>query len=815
MSSSKKKNTFSHRKFNSSSYFELKINLQDNKQSSSLTPNPSPSISNILIKENFYKSNIKFGINILKNEAENIKFKKNKNYEKCFNKSFFKSNSISNFKEKERNDIFKNKFWKSKNKKNNLLLKKTNKSAEHYKYYNQYNGGSTKSKTRDLLNLKEWIKNYVKSNNLNKKRISGSTYSHDYINSRKGNWKERDYFLEDFKINVNCKNNNQDNFIDDYKNFLKQANALKNRKSFEYNMPNLGISQTESGNSGNDRNFWDNSGSGSVSNNKEKSDINIIMNKNKNKNINGNGNGNVNENNDLLTSSDDSFKELVKKLINIESLSEPKIIISKLKIISRLNKLAVESLFENISHILINLLTIQYGGFIIQSIYIKATSKLKLKIIQIIIDNFDLLIDNKFSLYAINGIFECIDLNDCEDKIIEYLLSIKQKIINNFKLIKIIDIIIRTFKTSQLKLIYTFIADNFIHLLKVRPGYFLLRSIIKEKKEDYLQYMIINLFTKNHELVNNNQNGCKLSQAIIRNYCLKYEVVNNYNKDNDFSLNEDGRIDKLIDKIKLVNNKNECKRLGKKISSNNNFNKKNDKLFYKSNDKRLEYKIYYYQNPYLGIFFDNIIEKFLMKDTELTKYEYKILETCIIFGRDYFHDKILSIIYKTNSILSFLFKSIRGIKIICHIIDKFETNRKNIVFNIIQSNFQNQEYNSFMIKKLNDISNLYFKKIKIYEIEEFKIFNNNKNIQDIITSNSSQKETNSSSYYRKNKYFDSYGNMSNNQVNVNINNININDYNNYNNLKYSIQNNSNSNNFKNHNQHNFYGFNENSEGRNY
>lgn len=808
MSSPKEKKIFPHRKFNSSSYFDLKINLQENKQSSSLTPNPSSTIPNILIKKKFYdKSNIKFGINILTNEAENIKFKKNKNYEKSFNKSFLKSNSISNLKIKNRDDISKNKFWKSINKKNNFLLKKTNKSAEHYKFYNQYNGGSTKSKTRDLFNLKEWIKNYVKSNNLNKKRISGSTYSHDYINSRKGNWKERDYFLEDFKINVNCKNNNQDNFIDDYKNFLKQANALKNRKSFEYNMPNLGISQTESGNSGNDRHFWDNSGSGSVSNNKEKSDLNFKMNKHKNKNHNGN---------DLLTSSDDSFKDLVKNLINIESLSEPKIIISKLKIISRLNKLAVESLFENISHILINLLTIQYGGFIIQSIYIKATSKLKLKIIQIIIDNFDLLIDNKFSSYAINGILECIDLNECEDKIIEYLLSIKQKIINNLKLIKIIDIIIRTFKTSHLKLIYTFIADNFLHLLKIRPGYFLLRSIIKEKKEDYLQYMIINLYSKNHELVKNNQNGCLLSQAIIRNYCLKYEVVNNHNKDNEFSLSEDERINKLIDKIKLVNNKNECKKIERKKSSNNNFKKKKTKFFYKSDDKRLEYKIYYYQNPYLGIFFDNIIEKFLMKDTELTKYEYKILETCIIYGRDYFHDKILSIIYKTNSILSFLFKSIRGIKIICHIIDKFETNRKNIVFNIIQSNFQNQEYNSFMIKKLNDISNLYLRKIKLYEIEEFKIINNNKNTQHIITSNSSQKETNSSSYFRKNKYFDSYGNMSNNQVNVNINNININDYNNYNNLKYSIQsNNSNSNNFKNHNQHNFYGLNENSEGRNY
>lgn len=400
-------------------------------------------------------------------------------------------------------------------------------------------------------------------------------------------------------------------------------------------------------------------------------------------------------------------------------------IITGLNIISCLNNSLLEDMYISIKPNIITLIKVQNGGFIVQGLMIMSCINIKLDIIDSILINFNSLISNKYSSYAIYNIIESSIPIPCEDKIIGYIINNKSEIISNTKSIRLLESIIKSFKSELMKVVYSIIEQNFLYFLNIRPGYFLLRRIVREKKDDKVQFVIINTIIKNLDEVVNSTNGSLLCQSIIRNYCTKKKM--NINVDVDVDVNNEEYnsclcLDRLLEKINKQFEKQQ-KSFDKKENSNEETDENlniNDN--YKENNEND-----YFQNPFLGLFFDCLIETVLIKKTELTKLSYKIFETAIIYGKEYFHDKVLSFLFKNKEIVVYLMKSIRGGKLLFQIIDKYDSIRKSMIYNLIHDMYQElsddkkNEDNMKIKRFFEKFSLLYKNHIHINEIEEFNI----------------------------------------------------------------------------------------------
>lgn len=404
-----------------------------------------------------------------------------------------------------------------------------------------------------------------------------------------------------------------------------------------------------------------------------------------------------------------------------EEFSIQENIITGLNIISCLNNSLIEEMYISIKPNIITLIKVQNGGFIVQGLMLMSCINIKLDIIESILNNFNSLISNKYSSYAIYNIIESNIPILCEDKIIKHIIHNKSEIISNTKSIRLLESIIKSFKSELLKMIYSIIEQNFLYFLNIRPGYFLLRRIVREKKDDKVQFIIINTIIRNLEEVVNSTNGSLLCQSIIRNYCIKLKMNMNVDVNNE-EYNSRLSMDRLFEKV----NK-QFEKQHKSFEKKENSNEETDENINIDNNYKENYENDYFQNPFLGLFFDCLIETVLIKKTDLTKLSYKIFETAIIYGKEYFHDKVLSFLFKNKEIVVYLMKSIRGAKLLFQIIDKYDSIRKSMIYNLIHDMYQElsddkkNEDNMKIKRFFENFSLLYKNHILINEIEEFNI----------------------------------------------------------------------------------------------
>ena len=173
------------------------------------------------------------------------------------------------------------------------------------------------------------------------------------------------------------------------------------------------------------------------------------------------------------------------------------------------------------------------------------------KVLVMICNNIKSLINNNDGICSIMSIFE----NSLSNEEQELVINIINKTNNLTSLVwdnsfsRIAECIIGTFEFSLIKSFIYYCLDNFLKFIKLRPGYFVLRTIVKAIKDTDVQEEISEIVDNNFYILSNCSNGSLLIQCMMHNFpvlnyryyksCSKHlnsfipksEVESNYFKD--------------------------------------------------------------------------------------------------------------------------------------------------------------------------------------------------------------------------------------------------------------------------------------------
>lgn len=269
---------------------------------------------------------------------------------------------------------------------------------------------------------------------------------------------------------------------------------------------------------------------------------------------------------------------------------------------------------------------------------------------QLIISNWNSVLRNAISFNALNSILENGLKAEAEELLLNYLRT-QDDSFHNTKTLRLFESIVNGFDHKKLGQIIFFIYTNFMKLVHLRPGFFLIRKLIQTSNDEEIQINLINQINNHLEEFVSIVNGSLLSQSIIRNFGLKHKI----NSQNNLTFSE--KVQRNIAKIM------------DSINSNNRHKKVDDSFTEDSEEKESKEEIAdSYCSSGLSLFFDILINKVLI--SSLNKHSFKILETALKYGGVCFHEKVLEKFgsLKTEEVdipfATCLTKSERGIKFI-------------------------------------------------------------------------------------------------------------------------------------------------------
>lgn len=354
-----------------------------------------------------------------------------------------------------------------------------------------------------------------------------------------------------------------------------------------------------------------------------------------------------------------------------------------------------------------------YANYFCQLLYLKLDLPEQIGIIKIILSGFTQILKNTISFNALTSILENGLHSECEKLITVYLKSLKEEFNKTSKLIRVLESLINGFDSQNIIFIVEYIEENFLSLVKMRPGFFLLRKLLKTTKDEYMQYRIMKQIDQNASEFVSTVNGSLLSQCIIRNFCF---IKCSNNMKLGFSDKLENNLKKILDSLKATKDKNQ------KESQEYSENEEVDDLGEAGKN---------YDHGPLCFFYEILLNKVLF--TCLNKHSSKILETALRFGGKGFHQKLLDRLILTNQALEqphknsnmiSLISSERGLKFIRAALELMIEKNKEKLFSklcecseFVTSN-QRKEYNELVesYKKSN---------IKAYNYQANKIRNYN------------------------------------------------------------------------------------------
>lgn len=286
-----------------------------------------------------------------------------------------------------------------------------------------------------------------------------------------------------------------------------------------------------------------------------------------------------------------------------------------------------------------------YANYFCQLLYLKLELTEQLCLINIILSGFFQIIKNTISFNALISILENGLKKECEELISTYLKSLKDDFGKNSKLLRILESLINGFDNHKIAFIVDYIEENFMNLVKMRPGFFLIRKLLKTCKDLSTQSRMIKQIDTHIDEFVSSVNGSLLSQCIIRNFCLK-ECPNKGKSEfcDKLQLN----IKKILESLKATKEK------GKSLDTS-----------LADNEADCECTEGYI-NPALSQFYDILLDKVLFSC--LNKHSSKILESALRYGGQVFHNKVIEQLsnidfpLSKNTRLLCLISSERGLK---------------------------------------------------------------------------------------------------------------------------------------------------------
>lgn len=236
--------------------------------------------------------------------------------------------------------------------------------------------------------------------------------------------------------------------------------------------------------------------------------------------------------------------------------------------------------------------------------------------------------DDPTSLSAITSIISNSKLEKrTQNVLINYIKQFdEEEYLVNFKLIKMLEAMLDSFPESEVEFIIFFIIDKFQKLYKLRPGFFLIRKLIKYCKNIAVQ---INIVKKIESCISSfpyTGNGSLLCQCLIRNF----SVSEYRQKRSSMLASIESNINKMVNfktnyKSKIKTQPEESYEEGE-IEEDNQHHMKNAALSY---------------------FYDVLLNKIL--PLELNKHSSKVLECALKYGGSEFQDKFTQVILLINN----------------------------------------------------------------------------------------------------------------------------------------------------------------------
>lgn len=139
-----------------------------------------------------------------------------------------------------------------------------------------------------------------------------------------------------------------------------------------------------------------------------------------------------------------------------------------------------------------------------------------------IINNLDVLLKNIISFKASVCLLETPIAEEVQIEGLKILKRLNKEILMmHTRYFKVLESIITSLKEEHLTIIIDIISNSILEMLNLKQGYFLLRKILKNVKQSYLQNKILSLIIDQHfiEFMSHN-NGCLLGQCIVRNFIV-------------------------------------------------------------------------------------------------------------------------------------------------------------------------------------------------------------------------------------------------------------------------------------------------------
>lgn len=150
-------------------------------------------------------------------------------------------------------------------------------------------------------------------------------------------------------------------------------------------------------------------------------------------------------------------------------------------------------------------------------LFIRLAQPKKLKIVQIIVENLDILLKNMISFKAIVCLLETPLGSQAQDLVISYLSKIEAThYISHTRYLKILESFISCLSDSKLDFMVEIISKNIFEFLDSKQGYFLVRKIFKHTKQEKLQYTLAYSIASNLKKFIDNNNGVLLMQCLIK-----------------------------------------------------------------------------------------------------------------------------------------------------------------------------------------------------------------------------------------------------------------------------------------------------------
>ena len=391
----------------------------------------------------------------------------------------------------------------------------------------------------------------------------------------------------------------------------------------------------------------------------------------------------------------------------------------------KFDKACISMIIKEITPKYLMLINNSYANYFCQIIFNHFNDLLKFSITKQLINNIKYVFDNPIAFNTFKYLITYDFPDSCQIELVKFFLQflnydmniplstyiskleypilplmmdakVKKELFYDSKTLRIFESML-CFKEEYIDFIIRLILTEFEELLSIRQGYFLIRNLIKENKNQDVQKRIIQVISSNTFNFVNTMNGLLICKCIIRNFSIE---------ENQQKKNETKKFDFIKKNIK-----------------NNKLFHENDGENEEEDEDKSETIIYNYNNPALNFFY-NILLDDLLNYRALNKQAEKLLKYAIKFGGPNFTQVFLQKIRifntnliesSSNNILMFLIQSDIGTSILIAILNNLshDNDSKAILVNNIkyclQSQFSNLLYtnsnstNGFNIKKkIND-----------------------------------------------------------------------------------------------------------------